>query len=72
MVRDRRLTQVDLERDQRAGLVVVGESSEDGEGIEFVRLHSDDVLRQTSSSADRGGLDDTLRGRPPELRRASR
>ncbi len=39
------VTQVDLPRDQRSGLVVVGEILEDVEGIDFVRFTGDDVVR---------------------------
>jgi len=39
------ITQIDLPRDQRSGLVVVGEILEDVEGIEFVRFGGDDVVR---------------------------
>ena len=39
------VTQVDLPRDQRSGLVVVGDILEDVEGIDFVRFTGDDVVR---------------------------
>jgi phosphate starvation-inducible protein PhoH and related proteins len=39
------ITQIDLPRDQRSGLVVVGEILEDVEGIDFVRFGGDDVVR---------------------------
>ena len=39
------ITQVDLPRDQRSGLVVVGDILGDVEGIEFVRFGGDDVVR---------------------------
>jgi phosphate starvation-inducible PhoH-like protein len=39
------ITQVDLPRDQKSGLVVVGEILEDIEGVEFVRFGGDDVVR---------------------------
>src|SRR3954463_15647220 len=39
------VTQVDLPRDQRSGLLVVGDILQDIEGVEFVRFGGDDVVR---------------------------
>jgi phosphate starvation-inducible PhoH-like protein len=39
------ITQIDLPRDQRSGLVVIGEILEEVEGIEFVRFGGEDVVR---------------------------
>ncbi|MEA2255180.1 MAG: phosphate starvation-inducible protein PhoH, partial [Solirubrobacteraceae bacterium] len=39
------ITQIDLPRDQRSGLVVVSEILRDVEGIEFVRFGGADVVR---------------------------
>ena len=39
------ITQVDLPREQRSGLIVVGEVLDSIEGIEFVRFGEDDVVR---------------------------
>ena len=39
------ITQVDLPRDQKSGLIVVGDILKDLEGIEFVRFGGDDVVR---------------------------
>jgi hypothetical protein len=39
------ITQVDLPREQRSGLVVVGEVLDAIEGIEFVRFGGEDVVR---------------------------
>src|SRR3954463_6756653 len=39
------ITQVDLPRDQRSGLLVVGDILQDIEGVEFVRFGGDDVVR---------------------------
>jgi phosphate starvation-inducible PhoH-like protein len=39
------ITQIDLEKDQRSGLVVIGDILGDVEGIEFVRMGSEDVVR---------------------------
>jgi phosphate starvation-inducible protein PhoH and related proteins len=39
------ITQVDLPRDQRSGLIVVGDILEDVEGVDFVRFGGEDVVR---------------------------
>jgi phosphate starvation-inducible PhoH-like protein len=39
------ITQIDLERDQRSGLLVVSEILDQVDGIEFVRLQPEDVVR---------------------------
>jgi phosphate starvation-inducible PhoH-like protein len=39
------ITQIDLPRDQRSGLVVVGEILEGVEDVSFVRFGGDDVVR---------------------------
>jgi phosphate starvation-inducible PhoH-like protein len=39
------ITQIDLPRDQRSGLVVIGEILKGVEGIEFVRFGGEDVVR---------------------------
>jgi phosphate starvation-inducible protein PhoH and related proteins len=39
------VTQVDLPRDQKSGLLVVGDILKDIEGVEFVRFGGDDVVR---------------------------
>jgi phosphate starvation-inducible PhoH-like protein len=39
------ITQIDLPRDQRSGLVVIGDILESVEGIEFVRFGGEDVVR---------------------------
>ena len=39
------VTQVDLPRDQKSGLIVVGDILKDIEGVEFVRFGGDDVVR---------------------------
>ena len=39
------ITQIDLPREQRSGLVVIGEILEKVEGIEFVRFGGEDVVR---------------------------
>ena len=39
------ITQIDLPREQRSGLVMIGEILEKVEGIEFVRFGGEDVVR---------------------------
>src|SRR3712207_5685125 len=39
------ITQIDLERGQRSGLVVIGDILGDVDGIEFVRFGGEDVVR---------------------------
>jgi phosphate starvation-inducible protein PhoH and related proteins len=39
------ITQIDLPRDQRSGLIVIGEILREVEGIEFVRFGGEDVVR---------------------------
>jgi phosphate starvation-inducible protein PhoH and related proteins len=39
------ITQIDLERDQRSGLLVVSEILDQVDGIEFIRLQPEDVVR---------------------------
>jgi phosphate starvation-inducible protein PhoH and related proteins len=39
------ITQIDLPKDQRSGLVIVGEILQKIEGVEFVRFGNDDVVR---------------------------
>jgi phosphate starvation-inducible PhoH-like protein len=39
------VTQIDLPRDQRSGLIVVGEILSEVDDISFVRFGSDDVVR---------------------------
>jgi phosphate starvation-inducible PhoH-like protein len=66
------ITQVDLERDQRSGLVVVSDILEDVEGIEFVRLRSEDVVRHKLVQRIVAAYDEHASHQAPELRRASR
>ena len=39
------ITQIDLDKDQRSGLVVIGDILSEVEGIEFVRFGGEDVVR---------------------------
>jgi phosphate starvation-inducible PhoH-like protein len=63
------VTQVDLPREQRSGLIVVGEVLEAVEGIEFVRFGGEDVVRhklvqRIVEAYDEHSQRETL-GRPP-------
>jgi phosphate starvation-inducible PhoH-like protein len=71
------ITQIDLPRDEKSGLVVVGEILRDVEGIEFVRFGGADVVRHRlvqriveaySDHAERGAPE--LRPATPDRRRA--
>jgi phosphate starvation-inducible PhoH-like protein len=66
------ITQVDLERDQRSGLVVIGVILEDVEGIEFVRFGSEDVVRHKLVQRIVAAYNEYSERQAPELRRASR
>jgi phosphate starvation-inducible PhoH-like protein len=66
------ITQVDLERDQRSGLVVIGDILEGVEGIEFVRFGSEDVVRHKLVQRIVAAYNEYSERQAPELRRASR
>ena len=66
------ITQVDLPRDQRSGLVVVGDILEDVEGIEFVRFGGDDVVRHRLVQRIVEAYDEHAERQAPELRPAER
>ena len=65
------VTQIDLERDQRSGLVVVGDILEDVEGIQFIRLQPEDVVRHKLVQRIVAAYDEHAARQAPELRRAS-
>jgi phosphate starvation-inducible protein PhoH and related proteins len=65
------ITQIDLERDQRSGLVVVGDILEDVEGIQFIRLQPEDVVRHKLVQRIVAAYDEHAARQAPELRRAS-
>jgi len=69
------VTQVDLPREQRSGLVVVGSVLDDVEDIEFVRFGGEDVVRhrlvqRIVEAYDEHGQRDAPELRPADLRRA--
>ncbi len=66
------ITQIDLEREQRSGLLVVSDVLEEVEGIEFVRLRPEDVVRHKLVQRIVAAYDEHAARQAPELRRASR
>lgn len=69
------ITQVDLPREQRSGLVVVGSVLDDVEDIEFVRFGGEDVVRHRLvqlivEAYDEHAQRDAPELRPADLRRA--
>jgi phosphate starvation-inducible protein PhoH and related proteins len=66
------ITQVDLPRDQRSGLVVVADILREVEGIEFVRFGGDDVVRHRLVQRIVEAYDEHAGRQAPELRPADR
>jgi phosphate starvation-inducible PhoH-like protein len=66
------VTQVDLPREQRSGLVAVGEVLDAIEGIEFVRFGGEDVVRHKLVQRIVEAYDEHSRREAPELRAAER
>jgi phosphate starvation-inducible PhoH-like protein len=66
------ITQVDLERDQHSGLVVIGDVLKEVEGIDFVRFGSEDVVRHKLVQRIVEAYNEYSERQAPELRRASR
>jgi phosphate starvation-inducible PhoH-like protein len=66
------VTQIDLEREQRSGLVAVGDILTDVEDIEFIRLGSEDVVRHKLVQRIVAAYSEYSERQAPELRRASR
>jgi phosphate starvation-inducible PhoH-like protein len=66
------VTQVDLPREQRSGLVAVGEVLDSIEGIEFVRFGGEDVVRHKLVQRIVEAYDEHSRREAPELRPAER
>jgi phosphate starvation-inducible PhoH-like protein len=63
------ITQVDLPRDQKSGLIVVGDILGDVEGVEFVRFGGDDVVRHKLVQRIVEAYDAHAASQPSELRR---
>ena len=66
------ITQIDLPRDQRSGLVVVAEILKDVEGVEFVRFGGGDVVRHRLVQRIVEAYDEHGQREAPELRSAER
>jgi phosphate starvation-inducible PhoH-like protein len=66
------ITQVDLPRDQRSGLIVVADILRDIEGVEFVRFGGDDVVRHRLVQRIVEAYDAHSERAAPELRPADR
>jgi phosphate starvation-inducible PhoH-like protein len=64
------VTQVDLPRDQRSGLLVVGDILEDVEGVQFVRFGGEDVVRHKLVQRIVAAYADHAERSAPELRPA--
>jgi phosphate starvation-inducible protein PhoH and related proteins len=64
------ITQIDLPRDQRSGLVVIGEILEEVEGIEFVRFGSEDVVRHKLVQRIVAAYNEYAEKQAPPLRQA--
>ncbi len=66
------VTQIDLPREQRSGLVVIGDILEHVEGIEFVRFGSEDVVRHKLVQRIVAAYNEYAEKQAPELRTAAR
>ena len=66
------ITQIDLPRDQRSGLVVVNDILRDVEGVEFVRFGGADVVRHRLVQRIVEAYDEHAERAAPELRPAER
>ena len=66
------ITQIDLPRDQRSGLVVIGDILGAVEGIEFVRFGGEDVVRHKLVQRIVAAYNEYAEKQTPELRAARR
>jgi phosphate starvation-inducible protein PhoH and related proteins len=66
------ITQIDLPKDQRSGLVVIGEILDRVEGIEFVRFGSEDVVRHKLVQRIVAAYNEYAEQQAPALREARR
>ena len=64
------ITQIDLPREQRSGLVVVGDILDGVEGVEFVRFGGEDVVRHKLVQRIVAAYDEHAERQAPELRPA--
>src|ERR687886_1038691 len=65
------ITQVDLPREQRSGLIVVGDILEGIEGVQFVRMGGEDVVRHKLVQRIVEAYDAHAAGQPSGLRSAA-
>ncbi len=66
------VTQVDLPRDQRSGLVIIGDILREVEGIEFVRFGGEDVVRHKLVQRIVAAYSDYAEQQTPGIRPAAR
>jgi phosphate starvation-inducible PhoH-like protein len=66
------ITQIDLPRDQKSGLVVISEILEGVEGIEFVRFSNEDVVRHKLVQKIVAAYAEHAERQAPELRAAEK
>ena len=66
------VTQIDLPKDQRSGLLVIGDILEQVEGIEFVRFGGEDVVRHKLVQRIVAAYDEYQENQAPPLREARR
>ena len=66
------VTQIDLPKDQRSGLLVIGDILEDVEGIEFVRFGGEDVVRHKLVQRIVAAYNEYAEKQAPPLREARR
>jgi phosphate starvation-inducible PhoH-like protein len=66
------VTQIDLPKDQRSGLLVIGEILKDVEGIEFVRFGGEDVVRHKLVQRIVAAYNEYAEKQAPPLREARR
>ena len=64
------ITQIDLPREQRSGLVVVGDILDGVDGVEFVRFGGEDVVRHKLVQRIVAAYDEHAARQAPELRPA--
>jgi phosphate starvation-inducible PhoH-like protein len=65
------ITQVDLPRNEKSGLIVVGDILEDVDGVEFVRFGGGDVVRHRLVQRIVEAYDSHDQASAPELRSAA-
>jgi phosphate starvation-inducible protein PhoH and related proteins len=66
------VTQVDLPKDQRSGLIMIGDVLKEVEGIEFVRFGGEDVVRHKLVQRIVAAYNEYAEQQAPELRAARR